>query len=225
MEELGSIRSILLRHPHVTAVMDEVYEKLVYAPHVHCRLASLPDMWDRTLTVSSAGKTFSTTGWKVGWVYGAAHLVKPLMLANQWVQFCVSTPAQRAMAEVLEMSDRPYEGHPTYYHYVNSLYERKMRGLVESLRAGNFNPIVPEAGFFVIADTSRHTVPPSFFEEPAPNGETPVSRDWAFARWLTVVGGITPIPPSAFYTPERRVLAANLGKCLKTSNVSVRLHH
>ena len=71
--------------------MDEVYEKLVYDGRTHVRLASLPDMWERTITVSSCGKTFSSTGWKVGWVYGHADLIKPVMLANQWVQFSVST--------------------------------------------------------------------------------------------------------------------------------------
>lgn len=94
LEELQAIADILSRHPHVTVVMDEVYEKLVYDGNTHIRLASLPNMWDRTLTVSSCGKTFSCTGWKVGWVYGAAHLVKPVVLANQWIQYCVSSPTQ-----------------------------------------------------------------------------------------------------------------------------------
>ena len=96
-EELQAIAEILLRHPHVTAVMDEVYEKLVYDGKTHIRLASLPNMWDRTLTVSSCGKTFSCTGWKVGWVYGAAQLVKPVVLANQWIQYCVSSPTQASI--------------------------------------------------------------------------------------------------------------------------------
>jgi kynurenine---oxoglutarate transaminase / cysteine-S-conjugate beta-lyase / glutamine---phenylpyruvate transaminase len=188
-----------------------VQEKLVYGGKKHNYLAALPDMWDRTLTVSSCGKTFSSTGWKVGWVYGAAHLVKPVMLANQWVQFCVSTPTQKAVAEVLQRADDPYEGFPSYYKYINHTYEQKMNGLVDSLRRGNFAPIVPDAGYFIIADTSAHAVPERFFAQPAPNGQTP-TRDWAFARWLTEDAGITPIPPSAFYTPERSALAANLAR-------------
>lgn len=114
--ELLEIAALLRRHPHVTVVMDEVYEKLVYdgrcvlrcspqqhthrantanATRTHARMAAVPGMWDRTLTVSSCGKTFSCTGWKVGWVYGPERLVKPVMLANQWVQYSVSTPTQR----------------------------------------------------------------------------------------------------------------------------------
>lgn len=183
----------------------------MYGGKKHNYFSALPDMWDRTITVSSCGKTFSSTGWKIGWVYGAAHLIKPVMLANQWVQFCVSTPTQKAVAEILQRADEPYEGFPTYYKYINNVYEEKMKGLVESLRRGNFEPIVPDAGFFVIADTSAHTVPAKFFEQPAPSGAAP-TRDWAFARWLTEDAGITPIPPSAFYTPERASLAANLAR-------------
>ena len=65
VDELKIISDILSRHPHVTAVTDVVYEKLVYDGREHIRLASVPGMWDRTLTVSSCGKTFSCTGWKV----------------------------------------------------------------------------------------------------------------------------------------------------------------
>ena len=212
LEELDGIRGILLKHENVVAVTDEVYEHLVYGGKVHNRFASLPGMWDRTITVSSCGKTFSATGWKVGWCYGASHLIKPVCLANQWIQFCVSTPTQRAVAEIIDQCDQPYEGHSSYLEYINKQYERKMLGLVESLKIGKFSPIVPDAGFFVIADTSNHIVPEEHFELPAPNGETPVTRDWACARWLTVEAGITPIPPSAFYTADRKGLAANLAR-------------
>ena len=94
MDELKVIAEILSRHPHVTVVSDEVYEKLVYDGKTHVRMASLPDMWERTLTVSSCGKTFSCTGWKVGWVFGPASLVQPVVLANQWIHYCVSSPTQ-----------------------------------------------------------------------------------------------------------------------------------
>jgi len=67
-QQAVGVAAILTRHPHVLCITDEVYEHLVYAPHKHVRLGSLPGMWDRVLTVSSAGKTFSVTGWKIGWV-------------------------------------------------------------------------------------------------------------------------------------------------------------
>ena len=72
-------------------------------------------MWDRTLTVSSCGKTFSCTGWKVGWIYGSAKLIQPIMLANQWIQFCVSSPTQKAFSDIITLSDQPYEGNTRTY--------------------------------------------------------------------------------------------------------------
>ncbi|KAJ1413431.1 pyridoxal phosphate-dependent transferase [Ochromonadaceae sp. CCMP2298] len=219
LEELQAIAHILERHPHVTAVMDEVYEKLVFDGREHIRLASLPGMWERCLTVSSCGKTFSATGWKVGWVYGAADLVKPIVLANQWIQYCVSAPTQRALSSILAQADRPYKPSdeenlefPSYYAYVCDEYVQKRNALAQMLRMGNIHPYMPEGGFFIMADTSKYEVPDEYVQQPGPNGEVPVTRDWGFARWLTVEKGITPIPPSAFYTPATKHLAANLAR-------------
>ena len=80
LEELQKFAAILKRNPHVIAICDEVYEYLVFSPKCHTRLASLPDMWDRVITVSSSGKTFSVTGWKVGWAIGPENLVHPITL-------------------------------------------------------------------------------------------------------------------------------------------------
>jgi kynurenine--oxoglutarate transaminase/cysteine-S-conjugate beta-lyase/glutamine--phenylpyruvate transaminase len=210
-EELMQIRDILQRHPHVIAVCDEVYEKLVYDGNQHIRLASLPGMWERTLTVSSCGKTFSITGWKVGWVYGDGPLVHAVMLANQWVQYSVSTPTQAALADVLRQADAPYDGASTYYEHVRSEYERKRNFLAASLTGAHLTPIVPDGGFFIMADTSRHTVPESYLKEKGLTGD-PATRDWAFARHLTVDWGVTPIPASAFYTKAKHGLAKDLAR-------------
>ena len=211
-EELLVIRGILLRHPHVICVCDEVYEKLVFDGKKHVRMASLPDMWERTITVSSVGKTFSVTGWKVGWLYGCEKLIYPIMLANQWVQFSVSTPTQVACAAILTEAEAPYEGYENYYEYVRDLYEKKRNYLVISLRDAHLSPVIPQGGFFIMADTSAHQIiPKKYFDEPSPTGQVPVSRDWAFARYLTTEWGVTPIPPSAFYTKATAGNAANLG--------------
>lgn len=181
--ELEQIAAISKRNPHVTFVTDEVYEKLVYDDHEHICLASLPDMWDQCLTISSCGKTFSATGWKVGWVIGSSHLINPIVLANQWIHFCVSTPNQKAIAKILEESDKPYHGYENYYSYIREQYRLKRDHLVESLRLANINPSIPEGGFFIMANTSNHPVPEKYFKEPGPDGN-PVSNDWAFARFL-----------------------------------------
>ena len=79
IEELQRISQILDRHPHVICVCDEVYEHIVFSTKGHNRLASLPGMYERVITVSSAGKTFSVTGWKVGWAIGSKKLIDPIL--------------------------------------------------------------------------------------------------------------------------------------------------
>lgn len=211
IEELKQVADILERHPHVTAVTDEVYEKLIFGEAVHTRLASLPGMWDRVITVSSSGKTFSCTGWKVGWCLGAEHLIKPIILSNQWIQYCVSTPTQRAIANILLEGEKPYQGFSSYYEFVSDQYEQKRDNLMKSLEDADMKPSIPEGGFFIMADTSKHVVPEHYMDQPGLDGQ-PVTRDWAFARWMTIEKGITPIPPSAFYTSETKHLAANLAR-------------
>ena len=118
------------------------------------------------------------------------------------------------MAKVLARSEQPYEGFSSYYAYICNVYEKKRDYLVESLRAAKLQPIVPEGGFFIMADTSSHTdkVADKYRNEPGPRGEVPVTKDWAFARWLTAEIGVTPIPPSAFYTDETKHLAADFAR-------------
>lgn len=210
--ELLDIADIVRRHPQVTVVMDEVYEKLIYDGKQHIRFAALPGMWERTVTVSSCGKTFSATGWKVGWLYGHESLIKPVMLANQWVQFSVSTPTQRAVADIIKAADSPYEGYNNYYDYLLAMYDKKRHSLTDSLKSAGLTPYIPEGGFFIMADTSKHEIPRKYFDLPGPCGEVPVTRDWAFARWLTEEVGVTNIPPSAFYTPLRKPLGADLAR-------------
>jgi aspartate/methionine/tyrosine aminotransferase len=83
--ELTAIGAIVRKHECVL-VTDEVYERIVFDGHKHVYAASLPDMWDCTITVSSAGKTFSTTGWKLGWVIGHNKYIAEVINVNQWVQ-------------------------------------------------------------------------------------------------------------------------------------------
>jgi kynurenine--oxoglutarate transaminase/cysteine-S-conjugate beta-lyase/glutamine--phenylpyruvate transaminase len=77
--ELNAI-GLLCEKNDCLLLMDEVYEWLVFPPQVHVRMASDPRFWDRTITIGSAGKTFSVTGWKCGWAYGPVHLIRPMQL-------------------------------------------------------------------------------------------------------------------------------------------------
>lgn len=197
-EELAGIAAILADFPAVVAVSDEVYEHLIYEGRPFTRLATLPGMWERTLTVSSSGKTFSCTGWKIGWAVGPAHLVRGLILTNQWVQFSVSTPAQHAIAAALDEADKPLAGFPSYYAWLLAEYTRKRDILMAGLTAAGLKPIAPEGGFFIIADTSNIAVPDKYMA--LKTKAAPVMRrDWAFCRFLTEEVRVAAIPPSAFF--------------------------
>ena len=221
-EELLHIFEIIKSYPNIIIIMDEVYEKLVYDNKQHTYMSSLHnDIWNRTITVSSAGKTFSATGWKVGWCLGPKHLIEPIVSINQWIHFSVSTPTQVAVANILEFCEKPYfeDGnnyddsvddthdevctYKNYYEYICKQYEEKRNHLAESLKVSNLTPLVPEGGFFIMTDISSvdsSNLLDVYKEEPlarAGSGQAP--KDWAFSRWMTVERGVASIPSSAFY--------------------------
>lgn len=204
--ELARAAEIVQAHPKVVAIADEVYEHMVYDGKSHTSLASLPGMWDRTLTVSSAGKTFSVTGWKVGWAVGPAHLVRAAAVAHQWMAFSVCTPMQQAISDSLVQALQPYEGANSYYSWLNGMYRAKRSLMCEALRAAGIEPIVPEGGFFIVGDTSRLQLPEEYAADKS------VTRDWALCRWLTKEIGVAAIPPSSFYCEENKALAGNYAR-------------
>jgi kynurenine--oxoglutarate transaminase/cysteine-S-conjugate beta-lyase/glutamine--phenylpyruvate transaminase len=200
--ELGDIAAVLADFPAVVAVSDEVYEHLVYDGAEFTRIATLPDMADRTISISSSGKTFSCTGWKIGWAVGPAHLIAGIILTNQWVQYSVSTPSQAAVAAMIEAAEEPYEGFSNYYAWLLDQYTRKRDILVSGLRSAGLRPVSPEGGFFIIANTTNYDVPEKFMA--LKTKAAPVMRrDWAFCRFLTEDIKVAAIPPSAFFEGSR----------------------
>jgi len=223
--------------PQCVVISDEVYKYIVHSPpeeeeddddidglssscrgHVH--FASLPNMWDRTITVSSAGKTFSATGWQVGWCIAPSHLVSPIHQLLPYVQFCASTVIQEALARTLPRADEPYEGYDSYYEYLNSKYRRKRdllgRALTEAGFAIQDYDATPGGGFFIFARITpelRAAIPPERLEAPfarnpaAPGG---VARlDWALCQWMAEEKGVLCIPSSPFFSTERALEGAS----------------
>lgn len=162
----------------VLVMVDEVYEHLVYDDAQHLPLASLPGMRDRTITLSSLGKTFSATGWKVGWATGSAELIQALVRIRQFTTFSGAAPLQEGAAVALEVAEGM-----GYYTELNGLYRRKRDFLMQALRAAGLNAIEPRGTFFVMVDIS-----PLGFE-----------NDVDFCYWLVSNVGVGAIPPSAFY--------------------------
>ncbi|RHY33828.1 hypothetical protein DYB32_001564 [Aphanomyces invadans] len=182
-EDLKKLAAIVQRCVLPCLVLaDDVYEHIVFAPLT--RFATLPGMWERTITVASAGKTFSVTGWKVGWAVGPAHLIKWLNLANNW----------EAVATMLEKAVLPFESFPSYYAYLGDKYLKKRDRLATALTELGIPVVLAQGGTFLFADVSRVAVPASYFAD----GHT--SKDYAFCRWLTIEKRVTAIPTSAFYS-------------------------
>jgi len=176
----------LCREYDVTVIADEVYEHLIFAPARHIPIATLPGMFEHTVTVSSAGKLFSATGWKIGWVYGHPDLVEGVARAHQFITFAVHHPSQEAIAYALNLPD-------TYYEGFQAMYETKRQLIMSALGGGGLRYIAPEGTYFVLADFS------DVF-----NG-TPVE----FTRYLTKEIGVACIPPETFYGPEHAHLGRN----------------
>lgn len=168
-------------------ISDEVYQRIAFTEHVP--LASRPGAWERTLTVASLGKTFSVTGWKVGWVTGPAELVQAVRMAHQWIPFDVATPLQRAGAGMLRQAR---EGE--YYRELREQFLQRRDTLLEALADTPFKPLLPDGGYFVVADASA----------------LDYDDDVALCLDLPARVGVGAIPPSAFYADEHKALARHL---------------
>ena len=177
-QELTMIADLCIEYD-VTVIADEVYEHLIFAPAQHIPIATLPGMFERTVTVSSAGKLFSMTGWKIGWVYGSPDLVQAVLGAHQFVTFSVHHPSQEAIAYALNLPD-------TYYETFQTMYEKKRQLILTALDGSGLKSYVPEGTYFVMADFT------DVFDG------TPLE----FTRYLTTNIGVACLPPESFYSRE-----------------------
>jgi aspartate/methionine/tyrosine aminotransferase len=175
--ELEQIAAVALRNDLIV-VTDEVYDRIIFDGHEHIPIATLPEMWDRTLTINSVGKTFSVTGWKIGYAIGPEHLIEPIRAVHQWVTFATATPLQIAMAEAIQTASEN-----GYYSELAAAYTERRQVLIAVLERAGL-PVLPTAGtYFLMAGFGRQEC----------------ETDVAFSRWLITEIGVTPIPPSAFY--------------------------
>lgn len=146
-QELRTIAKICVAHD-LTAVCDEVYEYLTYDGRRHLPLAALPRMRERTLAVSSAGKTFSLTGWKVGWACGPTHLVGAVRAVKQYLSFAGGAPFQGAVALALEQEE-------PWIEQLRLDLQAARDTLAAGLRSAGAEVVTPEGGYFVQADVRR----------------------------------------------------------------------
>lgn len=184
-EELETIRKLVVEHD-LLVITDEVYEELVYAPAQHISFAALPGMRERTLTISSTSKTFSFTGWKVGYTFAPAAITKALRAVHQFTVFCSATPLQAGMIEALKLPDSYFEG-------LRADYGAKRQELLRILTAAGFKASAPEGTYFILADYSAHKNVP----------------DIEFATWLTQDVKVAAIPLSVFYDDPAKARETN----------------
>merc|ERR1712150_208998 len=130
-------------------ISDEVYERTVYDDNEHIHFASLPGMFERTMTLFSAGKTFSCTGWRVGYVIAPPPLAAPLLASHAALNFCVATPLQKGVAGAFASAES--EG---YFDWLPKMMQGKRDSLVSVLEEVGLKPIVPEGGYFVLCDAT-----------------------------------------------------------------------
>ncbi|MBC7773290.1 MAG: aminotransferase class I/II-fold pyridoxal phosphate-dependent enzyme [Pyrinomonadaceae bacterium] len=175
-DELGLIAELCIKHD-VIAISDEVYERLTFderKPHVH--LAALPGMAERTITLSSLGKTFSLTGWKIGWAIAPVPLTRAVRAAHQFLTFATSTPLQHGAVAAIDQGE----------DYIRGLVEQYRKGrefLSSALRDIGFGVFDCEGTYFIMAD---HTA-------------LGFKDDVEFCTHLTTKVGVAAIPPSVFY--------------------------
>jgi N-succinyldiaminopimelate aminotransferase len=172
---------------NLVIVSDEVYEHIAFLPHVS--IASRPGGFERSLTISSVGKTFSVTGWKIGWLVGPEPLIHAVRMAHQWIPFAVATPLQLATAECLHVAESN-----DYYTELQRMYFNKMSILLTGLQDSPFRAMTPEGSYFIMADSSS----------------LGYQDDIALCDDLPKKIGVGAIPPSAFYSPEHKHLAKHL---------------
>jgi len=175
-EQLRTIAEIAIERDLIV-VSDEVYEHIVFDGSAHRSIATFPGMRERTLVISSGGKTFNTTGWKVGWVCGPASLVSAVRAAKQFLTYVSSGPFQPAIAVGLRLPD-------AYFADLASDLQSKRDRLVAGLHSAGFEVFEPRGTYFVTVDI---------------RGLRPDGDGFAFCRELPDLCGVVGVPNVVFY--------------------------
>ncbi len=174
-DELALVAELCVAHD-VIAFTDEVYEHIRFDGRSHLSLAALPGMWERTVTMSSVGKSFSLTGWKTGWAVAPENLTAGVRAAHQFLTFTTPNPMQHGAAAALSA---PGE----YFEELRALYTSRRDLLAEGLDRLGFGVYTPEGTYFLLADHRPFGFP----------------DDVAFVNHLIEEVGVAAIPPSVFY--------------------------
>ncbi|XP_074122402.1 kynurenine--oxoglutarate transaminase 3 isoform X3 [Sminthopsis crassicaudata] len=195
-EELQGIADLCIKYD-IICISDEVYEWLVYTGRKHTKIATLPGMWERTITIGSAGKTFSVTGWKLGWSIGPKNLIRQMQTVQQNVIYTCATPLQEALARAFWYEIKQLNDPQCYFYSLPRELEGKRDRIIQLLRKIGLNPIIPEGGYFVIADVSVLNVDLSEMKDDG-------CYDYKFVKWMIKNKKLSAIPVTAFCSKYKK---------------------
>ena len=182
-QEMEEIASLCLKWD-VYAITDEIYEHILYDGAKHISIGSLPGMEDRTITINSISKTYSVTGWRVGWAIAEKNLTERIRKVHDFLTVGAPTPFQHAAVTALAFPGQ-------YYLDLQAHYIETRKFLFELLQATGFKPYLPKGAYYIIADTS------SLMEK------MNINDDFAFSTRLIELTGVATVPGSSFYSrPE-----------------------
>lgn len=179
-EELQEIASLCIKWD-CYAVTDEIYEHILYDDAEHISLASLPGMEDRTITINSISKTYSVTGWRVGWAIAEKNITRRIRKVHDFLTVGAPTPFQHAAAEALSFTDE-------YYLKLQAHYLRARKFLYDVLSKAGFEPSLPKGAYYIIADTGKLMK------------KLNVNDDFSFSRKLIDITQVATVPGSSFYS-------------------------
>ena len=183
-EELTAIGELALKYD-AYVVTDEVYEHLVYAPYKHTYMSSLPGMFDHTITCNSLSKTFSITGWRLGYIIGPQKFIEAARKVHDFLTVGAAAPLQEAATAGLLLGDDYYEG-------LARLYTGKRDHMLEGLDRIGIKHNIPQGTYFIMIDIQEFLDKPEFF------GWT----DLQFCEWMIKEIGVAAVPGSSFFAED-----------------------
>jgi len=200
--EIQSICDLCIDH-NVLCISDDVYEHMLYDGNEMVRVATIPGMWERTITIGSAGKTFSVTGWKLGWAFGPQQLIRNCQVVHQNCVYACPTPIQEAVARAFEKEMGRLDSPECYMKSISADLVSKRDFIAETLREVGMKPVIPEGGYFIMADWS------DLADKIDLSSENDTQRDYRFVKWLSKNRKLQGIPPSAFFSQPHKHIGEN----------------
>lgn len=182
-EELKIIADLAIRYD-VYIIMDEVYEHIIYAPYRHTYLATLPGMWERTVSCSSLSKTYSVTGWRLGYIVACKRILDNCKKTHDFLTVCAPSPLQEAIIAGLELPMSYYDELQAHYTHMKDLFCGGLQNL-------GFDFIEPQGSYFLMVDIGKYA-----------KGD-----DIAFCERMAREIGVAAVPGSTFYKEDVRHLA------------------